>query len=71
MAWSILAHRFDMQPRLHAVMQHADDLDVPRSCHAIEEDMHWIGDRHLATFIAAVPDVKAANAGTELGAITC
>jgi hypothetical protein len=57
--------------RLHAVMQHPDDLDDARLYHAIEDDMYWIGDRRLAALVPAVPYVKAANAGIEFGAIQC
>jgi hypothetical protein len=58
-----------MPPRLHSVVEHANDFDDARSCHAIEDHMDRVRDRRLATFVTAVTNVKAANAGNELGAI--
>ena len=60
-----------MPSRLHAVVEHADDLDDAWRYQAIEDHMNRVCDRHLAAFIAAVADVEAANAGNELGAIFC
>src|SRR6516225_8758184 len=64
-----LTVRAQMLPRLHAVVQHPDDLDDARLYHAIEDHMHWVRDRSLAAFVAAVANVEAANAGNQLGAI--
>jgi hypothetical protein len=56
-----------MQPRLHALVQHPDNLNNTRIYHAIEDEMHRVGDRRLAAIVAAVANVEAANAGVQLG----
>jgi hypothetical protein len=50
-------------------MQNTDDFDDSRVNHSIVEHMHRISDRRLAAFVAAVANVKVANAGKQLGAI--
>lgn len=52
-----------MGARLHAFVQHADDLDESLLYHAIEDDVHRIGDGRLAAFLAAVSNMEAADAG--------
>jgi len=59
----------DMPFRLHAVVQYPDDLHEVRLQQTVEERVHRIGDRRLAAFVAAVAEVKAANAGDQLAAI--
>ena len=54
-----------MQPRLHALKQKTDDFDDAGLYHAIEERVHRVCDWGLA----AMPDMKTAEAGTELDAI--
>lgn len=49
----------DTQLRLHPIVQHTDDLDDVRLHHAIKEHMRWVRHRLFATFVAAVPDMKA------------
>src|SRR6266581_7497042 len=59
----------DVVARLHSFMQHTDDLDQAWTESAIEDHVHGIADRGLAAFIAAVPDVKTANAGGQFAAV--
>ncbi|MGA8157662.1 MAG: hypothetical protein WB822_15925 [Rhodoplanes sp.] len=59
-------YRGDMPARLHAIVEHADDLDEAWFYHAVEDHMHRVRHRRLAAFAATVPDVKAADAGPQL-----
>jgi hypothetical protein len=58
-----------MPPRLHAVVQHAYDLDNARVDHAIEDRMYRVCHRRLAAFVTAVANTEAADAGNQLGTI--
>ena len=58
-----------MAARLHAFVQHADDLDEAGFGRTIEDDMRRIADRRLEAFGAAVSDMKAANPLGKLAAV--
>ena len=58
-----------MPARLHAIMQHAHDLDEPWFNSAIEYDVNWSANRRLSAFLAAVPNVEAADAGEYVTAV--
>ena len=59
----------DVATRLHSFMHYTDDLDQAWTERAIEDHVDGIADRGLPAFIAAVPDVKTANAGGEFAAV--
>ena len=48
---------------LHAVVQHADDLDDVRFYYAIEDHMHRVRDRCLSAFAPAAANVKLRTPG--------
>src|SRR4051794_40946474 len=50
-------------------MQDADNLDDARFYHAVEDHVYRACDRNLAALVAAVANMKAANAGVELATI--
>lgn len=59
-----------MPMRLHAVVEHAYNFDDAWLQRAIEDDVHRLGDGRFKVFVAAVADVKAANAGEQVFTIS-
>ena len=57
--------------RLHALVQHVDDLDNARLNHAIEDHMHGVQHGRLSAFVTGMPDVKATDARNKFAAIHC
>ena len=58
-----------MTARLHAIMQHAHDLDEAWFNSAIEYDVNRSANRRLSTFLAAVPNVEASDADEHVAAV--
>jgi hypothetical protein len=58
-----------MQPRFHAVVQHADKSRRRRVASRDKDHMHRVRDWRLAIFVPAVANVEAANAGKEFDTI--
>ncbi len=53
----------DVPARLHSLVQHTHDFDESGTEGAVEDHMNRLANGCLAAFVAAVPDVKAANPG--------
>ena len=58
-----------MPGRVHALVQDADDLNLARRDHPVEEDVHWLSDRRANGTGARVAQMKAAHAGNQVGLI--
>lgn len=58
-----------MSAGLHPFVQHTDDFDQTGFDGAIKDHMNRIADRRLAALIAAMPNVKAANTGSQVTAV--
>ena len=62
--------RAQMTTGLHTFVQYADDFDQSNLDHAIVEDMYRVSYLGFGIVAARVPDVKTANTGQEVGALT-
>jgi hypothetical protein len=53
----------DVPARLHSLVQHTHDFDESGTEGAVKDHMNGLANGCLAAFVAAVPDMKAANPG--------
>ena len=58
-----------MPTRLHALMQHAHDLNEARLVGAGEDHVHWVTHRRLLALATAVPDMQTSNTPKDFAAI--